>query len=331
MKTTTLLVLLLCNIGFAQISESDFKIAIELLQGNNPEKALANLAVLEKKFPVDAKVLALRGFAHFQQDNYNAAMMSITNSIKTDPKYVFAYVARAQMFSTKGMFDRAISDISEAIKLEPQNVDLLVARSGYYYKNKQFAEGLADMKTKIKLNPNSIMGYFDAAVFAKEMDINYNSDSFFSQAYANTEIPKYATDAFFAKFLLRFGSYEEAKIKYEAALLVAEKYFDDDDFHNVGIVYYKTKNLDKAVLYFNKAIAKNADNVAYYNNPNGVYTDLKQWQKVKETAQSALAVDANSPMANMYMAIGLKFTGNTSLSAEYEAKAKQLEAELNKQ
>jgi tetratricopeptide (TPR) repeat protein len=330
MKKIIFLILLLCNLGFAQITKPEFASAMQLLQGNNHEKALANLENLEKKFPTDAQVIFLRGFYQFRDGNQNGAMMSFSSAIKTNPKLAIAYGGRAQLFAAKGMFDRAISDISEAIKLEPNNVDFVSTRASFYNETKQFALGLEDMKTKIKLDPNNIMNYFDAAVFAKSVDVNYNSDAFFNQAYANKGIPKFVTDVLYAKFLLCQGRFEESKTKYEAALLTNEKDFGDEDFNDVSIVYYKLKNYDKAILYSNKAIAMMPSNIDFRLNLASTYIDLKNWQKVKETAQSALAVDANNAMANMYMAIGLKYTGNESQALEYEAKAKRLDTEQNK-
>ena len=330
MKKKILLLLLVSNCISAQIKSSEFNNAMKLLQENDPEKALSNLELLEKKFPTDAQVIFLRGFYQFRDGNQNGAMMSFSNAIKINPKYAIAYGGRAQLFSAKGMLDKAILDLSEAIKLEPKNIDFITNRAGFYYRNNQFKEGLEDMKTKIILDPNNIMNYFDAAVFDKTIDENSPSDNYFAQAYANKQIPKFVTDVLFAKFLLKYGRFEESKAKYELALATNEKDFEDEDLNDVAIVYYKLKNYEKAIAYSNKAIAMMPTNVTYYLNLASTYIDLKNWQKVKETAQVALSHDANNPMANMFMAIGLKYTGNESLALEFEAKAKRLDAEQNK-
>jgi tetratricopeptide (TPR) repeat protein len=331
MKTIkTLIILLLCNIGFAQLSKPDFEVAMQLLQGNNPEKALANLESLEKKFPADAQVIFLRGFYQFRDGNQNGAMMSFSNAIKSNPKLAIAYGGRAQLFAAKGMLDKAIVDISEAVKIEPKNIDFITTRSGFYYDNKQFDLGLADMKSKIVLDPKNINGYFDAAVFEKSINQNANADVYFEQAYANKGIQKFVTDVLFGKYLLKYGRYDEAKIKYEAALSTNEKDFGDEDFNNVAIVYYKLKNYDKAILYFGKALAMQPSNVDYRNNLCGVFVDQKNWQILKETAETSIRNGTDSPMAHMYYAIGLKYTGFESLAIEYEKKAKELEAEQNK-
>ena len=329
MKKLFLLLLITSNFVNAQIKTADFEIAMKLLINGNPEKALSNLEMLEKKFPTDAQVILLRGYYQFRQGNQNGAMMSFSNALKINSKYAFVYGARAQLFSTKGMLDKAILDISEAIKLEPQNIDFLKTRVTFYFQNKQYKEALEDAKTKIKLEPDNIMNYFDAADFSKDIDINTNADDYFMKAYANKRIPKFVTDVLFGKFLLKYGRFEEAKIKYELALATNEKNFGDEDFHNAAMVFYKTKNYDKSIIYYKKAIEMTPNNVEYYNNFASVYVDLKEWQKVKEIAQAALTVDERSPMANMYMAIGLKFTGNENLAIEFENKAKKLDAERN--
>lgn len=327
MRPIFFLVFLFSMICTAQLKQSDFENAMTLLGGEDRNKALTNLESIEKKFPTDPKVYVVRGYYEFLNGNQNSAMMSFSNAIKTNPKYAYAYACRAQIFSRKGMSDRAILDISEALKIEPQNLDFLKARINIYFQNKQFKEALEDSKTKIKLQPNNIFDYFDAADFSKEIDKNSNGDEFFNQAYANKEIPKYVTDAIFGKYLLKYGRFEEAKNKYEASLATNEKDFGDEDLHDVAMVYYKTKNEEKSILFFNKAISLNPNNVEYYNNLAAVYMDLKNWQKVKENAQTALSVDSNSAMANMYMAVGLSKTGNQTQAIEYENKAKQLEQE----
>lgn len=326
----TLLLFIFQKDSQAQITEADFEKAMKLNQGEDISKAITNLELLEKKFPKDGKVMFLRGFYQFRDGDKNAAMMSFTNAIKNNPKFALAFGARAQLFAKKGMFEKSIVDISEAIKLEPENADFYNTRTQYYIETKQFAEALQDFKTKIQLAPLDIMGYYDAAQISKTLNPDISADNFFIQAYAVKGMDKAIVDALFGKFLMTQNRFDEAKIKYESALADGEKLFDGQDFNNAAIVFYKTKNYDKAILNCNKAIAITPDNIDFRCNLASVYTDLKDWQKVKQTAEAALAVNDNHPIANMYMAIGLKYTGNPTKALEYEAKAKRLDAEQNK-
>ena len=329
MKKLLILLFLISAVSVAQISKVDFDKQKKIISGNDPKIALSNQEFLEKKFPNDAQVLCLRGLYQFRDSDPNGALMSFSKAIKTNPKLAFAYACRSQVFAQKQLIEKAIGDISQAISLEPKNAEWVNLRAGFYYLLQKLDLGLEDKKTLIKLEPNQIMNYFDAATFAKELDNNTNADIYFDQAYANKNIQKYITDVLFAKFLLRFRRFEEAKTKYESALLTNEKDFGNEDLHDVGIVFYKLKNYEKAIIFIKKAIALNRNDANYFVNLASVYLDKKEYQNVKQTAEMALKVDSNNSMANMFMAIGLKYTGNETLAIQYEEKAKQLDKNQN--
>lgn len=327
MKLFLAILLFVSVSAFAQITQPDFDNAMKLLKGDESEKSLSNLELLEKKFPADAKVLFLRGFYQMRDQNYNAAMMSFSKAINANPKFTLSYGGRAYLFAEKGMLDKSISDMTSAIAIEPKNAEFYSKRAEYYNKNQQFLEATTDCKTIIELNPSDINAYYNAATFSKQADTNANVDVFFTQAYAAKGMQKFVVDFFFAKFLLSHNRFEEAKPLIEAALAVGEKDFDGDDLNIAGIIFYKNKELDKAEELLSKSIELNPNNADVFCNLASVYMDQEKWQKVAETASLALKADENNAMANMYMAIGMKKTGNDEMSKFYEEKAKQLEAE----
>jgi tetratricopeptide (TPR) repeat protein len=158
-------------------------------------------------------------------------------------------------------------------------------------------------------------------------DANANTDAFFTQAYAAKGMQKFVVDFFFAKFLLAHNQFEEAKSLIESALEVGEKDFDGDDLNIAAIIFYKNNDLDKAEELYLKSIALNPNNADVICNLASIYMDQEKWQKVAETADLALKADENNAMANMYMAIGLKKTGNEEMAIRFQEKAKRLEAE----
>jgi tetratricopeptide (TPR) repeat protein len=327
MNKIYLLLVLISMSSLAQFKPADFDNAMKLMDGSDQQKALSNLEALEKKYPKEAQVIFLRGFYQFRDGDQNSALMNLSNAIKINPRFALAYGARAQLFSAKGMLDKSISDITIAIDIEPKNVEFYYTRARYYSKNQQNQEAINDYKTIIKLSPTHITPYYEAATLSNLM--NANGDVFFIQAYAAEGMRKFVVDFMYAKFLMNAKRFDEAKPFIEASL-VDEKEFDGDDLQLPAIIFYKTKNYQKAIEYYHKAIAKKPSDINFRCNLASVYIDLKDWQKVKETAQGALDLDPNYPLSNMYMAIGLKWTGNERLGLEYEAKAKRLDAEQNK-
>lgn len=326
MKKRYLLLLLISISTWAQFKQSDFDNAMELMYGSSQQKALSNLEVLEKKYPKEAQVIFLRGFYQYRDGDQNGAMMNISNAIKTNPKFAFAYGARATLFSAKGMLDKAISDMTAAIAIEPKNTEFYYKRAEYYSKNQQLQEAVNDYKKIIQLTPVDFNAYYEAATLTSQK--NANGDVFFKEAYSVKGIQKISVDFLYAKYLMNAKRFDEAKPAMESAL-VDEKNFDGDDLQTAAIIFYKTKDYQKSAEYFQKAIAKKPGDINFRCNLASVYIDLKDWQKVKETAEGALDLDPNYPLSNMYMAIGLKWTGNERLGLEYEAKAKRLDAEQN--
>ena len=320
-----LIILFLCSITVqSQVTQKEFEDAMQIVQGNNEALALSTISAFENKYPNTAEAYFLRGFNDFRDGNDNAALTAFSNAIKIRPDFIIPYQFRAQIFADKGMMDKAIGDLNEAVKIDPNNLDLLTARAGMYFKNQQYKEGLADMEKKIGLEPNNIMNYYDAASFSKAANPSTDADFYFTKAYASKDIPKFVTDVLFGKFLLNQGRFEEAKPKYIAALATNEADFEDEDLHEAAIIFYKNLDYDKAIKYFNKAISLAPSNVDYRSNLASVYMAQKDWQKVKETAQGALSQNSEDPRANMMMAIGLQYTGDQTLAAQYEAKAKRL-------
>ncbi len=330
MKKLLSLLLFTSVISFAQISKVDFDKQTKLIMGNDPQAALVSLENFEKKFPADAQVMCLRGLYQFRDSNPNGALVTFSNAIKTNPKYAFSYACRAQVFAQKELMDKAIADISQAIALEPKNIDFLLSRVDFYWKTNQYDLGLMDSKLILKLAPNEINRYVDVVNMTKKAGQNTNVDIVFEQAYANKNIPKYEVDLAFARFFLGENRFSDAKIKFDAALATNEKEFTAQNFNDASVVEYKLKNLDRSILFCEKAIALEPTNIDYRNNLCGILIDQKKWQKLKENAEVSIRNGTDSPMAHMYYAIGLKYTGFESLALEYEKKAKQLEAEQNK-
>ena len=112
MKNIFLLLVLSSTFSFAQISKIDFDKQMTLTSGSDQKARLANLELLEKKMPNDAKVIFFRGFYQFRDGDLNGALANISKALKINPKFAFAFGARAQLFSTKGMLDKAIVDIT---------------------------------------------------------------------------------------------------------------------------------------------------------------------------------------------------------------------------
>lgn len=311
--------------GFAQITQLEFDKAIKLNNSNNLATATKNLLALETKFPIDSKVFFLKGILSYIKKDYNQSIINLTKSIALNPKFTKAYVARSTTYATLENYEQAIIDQSKAIVLEPKNLDFLSNRAYFYSENKQFTESLNDLKFKIKLQPNNITNYLEAVICSKKIDQSYNADVFFEQALNAKTINKNKVEKLFADYLLDNSRFQEAEIKYKNALATNENDFNANDYQNLAIVSEKIQNFEASIGYYKKAISKSPKNILIFNNLSSIYIELKRWHELKENAESSLEISPNDAMANMYMAIGLKYTGKENLAIEYEAKSKEID------
>lgn len=325
MRALIYFIIILSVTCHAQITKPEFDKAIHLNNGNNLDLATNNLKELQAKFPNDSKVFFLKGMLDYIKKDYNQSIINLTQAIALNPKFVNAFIARSTTHATLENYEKAIIDQTKAINLEPNNIDFLSNRAYFYSENKQFAESLNDVKTKILLQPNNITNYLEAVIVCKKIDQSYNADVFFQQALSSKTINKNKVEKLFADYLLDNSRFQEAEIKYKNALATNEKDFNANDFQNLAIVSEKIQNYEASIGYYKKAIAKSPKNILVYNNLSSVYIELKRWQELKENAESSLEISPNDAMANMYMAIGLKYTGKENLALEFEAKSKEID------
>lgn len=104
-----------------------------------------------------------------------------------------------------------------------------------------------------------------------------------------------------AVLLLDSGFNEEALQHF----LYLSKIFNEDSaiFYNLGIVYEKLKNLDKAEINYKQAIKLAPDETDAYYNLGLVYIDKRKYEEAVECFEAVLEKDNND--SNAYFSIGL--------------------------
>jgi len=70
--------------------------------------------------------LCLKGVLYFSDKKYDRAIDAYSAAIRRDPKYVYAYIGRGDVYSAKGDLDRALADYDYAVRLDPRNQEAKV-------------------------------------------------------------------------------------------------------------------------------------------------------------------------------------------------------------
>lgn len=289
------------------------------------------LPALEQAYPGHPYTLYFQAFYyHASGKDIPAAMKGYSDAVRLMPDFSDPYIRRASLFADKGMFDRAVSDMDKAIAAEGEaaNAGMYSDRADFKLQAGDAAGALADFRKAVALAPGEAKFYRGVANTALRAGDATSATAIFKTALSGAQKGNGSIAAAYGDFLLRQQQWKEADEQYSLAFRAAGFKPGAKDYNSAGIAAYKLKDYPRAAALLDKGIALDPKDAAMICNRASVAIDQQQWPEVYTLAQQALAADANSSLANMMMAVGIKRTGRgDALAADYEAKAKRLGAE----
>ncbi|WP_029083853.1 tetratricopeptide repeat protein [Bradyrhizobium sp. th.b2] len=101
----------------------------------------------------------LRGQAHFDERDFEAAVADFSRFIHSYPSNVQGYQVRAAAYLRQGNFDLAIADRSRVIEIGPKDPLAYAYRGEAYGAKGDFDHSLADLNKAIEINPNVKVAY----------------------------------------------------------------------------------------------------------------------------------------------------------------------------
>lgn len=93
------------------------------------------------------------GNVYRQQKKFDLALKQYDASIKVDPGYAPAYLARGFVFSVTGNNEKALADFESAVRLDPAEPEGYYSRGTIRFQQKEYAKALPDYDKYIELGP----------------------------------------------------------------------------------------------------------------------------------------------------------------------------------
>ena len=93
------------------------------------------------------------GNEHFEQGQYDEAIVEYTKAIELEPQLAIVYNSRGLAYHMKGELDKAIADFDKAIELDPSRAEVYYNRGNVYFERGQFQSAIADYDKAIVLDP----------------------------------------------------------------------------------------------------------------------------------------------------------------------------------
>jgi tetratricopeptide (TPR) repeat protein len=304
--------------------------AIAAYSAGNLNDLSASLTALVKEYPNHPFTIFFKAFVADRKDNNVAdALRGYSEVIKTAPDLMEPYLYRAIIFNEKGMYEKAIEDMTNAIKYDTdKSSNLFTIRGEIYSTANKNEEAFADFKQAIQMTPSVAKNYRGLMNTARAINKKEDAIAIIKAAINGTQATNAEVWAIWADFNLLMKQFSTSDEAFDKSFFLDAAFASADDYNSAAIAALNTNNFSKAKKRAEQAIAISPDDYHYYNTRSEISISDKTWEEVYTWAQKALQVNAKSARANMLMAIGVKRTNRgDALSAEYEKKAKQLEAD----
>jgi len=102
-----------------------------------------------------------RGDAYDDLGDRKRAIEDLSDAIRLDPNYEWAYAVRGYIFDQLGEFDRAIADYTESIRLDPKDASTFANRGWVRRKKGDLDGAFADFNDAIRLDPKFVRAYYN--------------------------------------------------------------------------------------------------------------------------------------------------------------------------
>jgi tetratricopeptide (TPR) repeat protein len=207
------------------------------------DKAIATYNDGLKSDPDNVRILEGRGIAYANTGQEELAMADYNAALQKRPNYAAPYNSRGVLYLRKGALQSAFDDFSAAVRLSPKYALAYANRARVETMNKNYDAALADFAKAAELDPN-------LPNVAANRCVTYTAMGRFDEAFAdcNGLLEKFPKSAFLlnnrAEIWMAKGNLETALKDYNTVLGM---YPNNLRAHaGRGLVFEKKRNLDQA-------------------------------------------------------------------------------------
>jgi len=283
--------------------------------------------VLEK----DPSVLEARyilGNIFSKQDKFDEAIEEYRKALEVDPDYYEAIFGMALTYKKAGMTEEAIVGFKRMVEIDSRDSKSFLHLGDIYLERGQLEEAMKYLKSGIAVNP-------EAPVFHNNLGAVYLKMNMFAEAEQEIEkalsiersIP--LLNAHFNKALLH-----EARGEMDLAVLEYKREQEASPFnykpdYNLGLLYVKANDLEKAIKEFQSCLEKNDKFANAYIFLAKAYMDSgRDLEEAERYAKNGLSLkpDLKSTILGHFVLADIcNRLGRYQESQQHVTKAKQLQ------
>lgn len=263
------------NYGWV-VGERDGQAALVPFDTSMLEQTIAEASAAIASDSDNADAYFRRGWAYFNQQNYDSAISDLTQAITLESDNPALYHARGKIYLDDRQYQAALDDLAIALLYDPTDVTAYNRRGVAYDNLFDYQRAAIEFSTALQLAPDYGLIYqnigsiaIDAGNYSLALDYSYQAleidpylyDVYINMGYANIEL----------------RNYEIAHANFEQYL----EYYPDkyNGYAGLGVVYEMTGALDQALDYYNQALEREASSSFIYRSRGRLYYKLSRFEE----------------------------------------------------
>src|SRR5262249_52335925 len=100
-----------------------------------------------------------RGRKQVKEYQYEAAVTSLTRTLRATPRHAEALVLRARAYNGLDRYDDALTDSRQALDLDPRSADALIARANTFNGRKEYDQAIAACDEALRVDAKLALAY----------------------------------------------------------------------------------------------------------------------------------------------------------------------------
>ncbi|MBX9686273.1 MAG: tetratricopeptide repeat protein [Candidatus Obscuribacterales bacterium] len=246
-------------------------------------------------------VLVCRGRAYLGLKKYDAAMADLNTAIAEDPKFVLAFISRADANLAQAKDDEALSDLEQALSLDPKQPKAYLLRARYYKRKNKNELALKDFNTAVSLDSSFLDREYGTPSQA-EVELR---DHFAKSLKLGKKKELSAQLIERGMAAERSGEYLEAIREFTDAISDTPDSLEAYKWR--ASVYMHMSYFDRAIIDLNHAIEITPKDANLYALRAKAHLETGQGEKAIADYSKAIEL-SNKPLASLFEARGLVYS-----------------------
>lgn len=198
-----------------------------------------------------------RGAARAKKGDLDGAINDLNKAIELNPEWPQAYVTRGSVFDQQGLIKKAEQDLTTAVNKNPQNIRALFVRGSFYARHTELERAKKDFRAILALNSQHSKAQFEYGLCCMHQN---NLEEALTHLTRSIELDKTQV----------LG------------------------YYNLARIYKLRRNYDRALEYYNTAVANGPAKGQYrgitYNGRADLYLIIDQLEKAETDARKSMSL-----------------------------------------